>query len=66
MRPFVDCDLRPDSLQRDTLAERAIVGFIELAHAATCDETRHEEAIAQEIADAKHHLARGFTCDVGV
>ena len=52
-RPLVAGDLGADRLERDALAERQVLGLVELAHAAAGDEAHDAEAGAQDVARAE-------------
>jgi hypothetical protein len=45
--PFVGGNLRTDRLERDTFAERQILGLVQLTHAAADDESHNAEAVAE-------------------
>jgi hypothetical protein len=48
--PLVHCNLGSDRLQRDALAEREILGLVELSHAPARDDAHDAEPVAEQVA----------------
>jgi hypothetical protein len=68
MRAVVERDLGANGLERHALAKFEVLGFVELAHAATSDEARDSKPIAEEFADLErqHDSRRARHIGVGV